>query len=70
MNFNSLSALSLFSTSEFLRVKQAFSFGLTLLGPLGFSRKLKDKEKKSLRAIIFASGKPALLTRPAESNMY
>ena len=27
--------------------------------PLGFSRKLKEKGKKSLRAKIFASGKPA-----------
>ena len=27
---------------------------------LGFSRKLKNKVKKSLRAKIFASGKPAL----------
>ena len=32
---------------------------VALLFPLGFSRKLKDKEKKSLRAKIFASGKPA-----------
>ena len=29
---------------------------VALLFPLGFSRKLKDKEKKLLRAKIFASG--------------
>ena len=36
-----------------------FSFVWALLFPLDFSQKLKDKEKKSLRAKIFASGKPA-----------
>ena len=37
-----------------------FFFSLNLiLVPFGFSRKLKDQGKKSLRAKIFASGKPA-----------
>ena len=52
--------LSRFSTSEYFRAKRLFSFVSTYLVPLGFSRKLKDKGKKSLRAKIFASGKPAL----------
>ena len=52
--------ISRFSTSEYFRAKRLFSFVSTLLVPLGFSRKLKDKGKKSLRAKIFASGKPAI----------
>ena len=52
--------LSRFSTSEYCRAKRLFSFVSTELVPLGFSRTLKDKGTKSLRAKIFASGKPAL----------
>ena len=52
--------LSRFSTREYFRAKRLFSFVWALLVPLGFSRKLKDKGKTSLRAKIFASGKPAL----------
>ena len=49
--------------SEFLCAKRLFSFVLALLVPLGSSRKLKRHGEKVASMKIFASGKPAGLTR-------